>query len=190
MPHQHNPPNTQLCAPTHPFSPTHPSLACQPNYLWACLLMLDKSCSPLSSEFLSASPRLHCSAFPSDRSSPLTALTPPQRLICASQIKLVHIYSLKHTHTFITLQVCLRHSECLFFSLCCCYELNKKAQCYWASLCGCEVWVEPQACWTIPFKSLFCRVSHLPGVTVAPSLSVAVVLILKAHSKMAPALTK
>ncbi len=34
------------------------------------------------------------------------------------------------------------------------------------------------------------RVSHLPGVTVAPSLSVAVVLILKAHSKMAPALTK
>ncbi len=65
-----------------------------------------------------------------------------------------------HTHTLSSLyRSVLDTVNVCFFPLCCCYELNKKAQCYWASLCGCEVWVEPQACWTIPFKSLFCRVS-------------------------------
>lgn len=195
MPHQHNLPNTQLSTPTHPISPTRPSLACQPNYLWACLLMLDKSCSTPSSEFPSASPPV--STLPH---SPVIEAAPSLHWPLYKDSSVPHtnkthsyIFIKTHTHTQTLSSLCRSVLDTVnvsvFFFLCCCYELNKKAQCYWASLC-CEVWAEPRACWPIPFKPLFCRASHLPGVTVASSLSVAVVLILKAHSKMAPALTK
>lgn len=122
MPHQHNLPNTQLSTPTHPISPTRPSLACQPNYLWACLLMLDKSCSTPSSEFPSASPPV--STLPH---SPVIEAAPSLHWPLYKDSSVPHtnkthsyifIKTHTHTNTFIALQVSLRHSErqCFFSS--------------------------------------------------------------------------
>lgn len=144
--------------PTHSIPPTHPSLACQPNYLWACLLMLGKSCSTPSSEIPSPSPSVYTVPHSQWSKQPPHSTDPSTKThLCLTQTKHIHIYSLKtHTHKFSSLCRSLKHkagSECQCFFPCC-YELNKKAQWSWASWC-CEVWAEPWTYWPIPFNPLF-----------------------------------
>lgn len=144
--------------PTHSIPPTHPSLACQPNYLWACLLMLDKSCSTPSSEIPSPSPSVSTVPHSQWSKQPPHCTDPSTKThLCLTQTKHIHIYSLKtHTQIFIALQVSQTQSRewmpVLFFSVVTSWIKRPSVP----ELPGAmEVWAEPRAYWPILFNPLF-----------------------------------
>lgn len=158
MPNQHNLPNTHnMPTPNQPIPPTHSfslstelfmSLFAHAGQVLLHSLLRNPISQPLSPLF----------CIPNDRSSPLTALTPPQRLICAShKTKHIHMYSLKHTHKFSSLcrsQAQSREWMPVLLSSVVTGWIKRPSVPELPEVIA-EVWAEPRAYWPIPFNPLF-----------------------------------